>query len=181
MRFAIALVGLLGSACVSYRGSAVVVDPPILQPGLVLVANAEFEAQSGDIDCGPTALRVALRRLGAEVPVEAIPLGDDGATMQSLRDAARSVGCQAFVVRGTLADFGNHLAKGRSLVVGMHKPFTDGVHRHYEVVVGFHARDQYVLTVDPARGFTRIDVPGFLAEWEPAGCPLLLIAPATGQ
>jgi hypothetical protein len=52
------------------------------------------------------------------------------------------------------------------------------VHRHYELVIGWHERERYVLTVDPARGFTRVDEAGFLAEWQPAGCPLLLLAPA---
>ena len=98
--------------------------------------------------------------------------------MLALRDAARANGCVAFVVRGRIEDLPEHLAKGRSLVVGLHKPFSDGVHRHYELVVGWHERERYLLTVDPARGFTRVDEAGFLAEWQPAGCPLLLLAPA---
>jgi hypothetical protein len=121
---------------------------------------------------------MALHRLGGELPRAALPVADGGVSMQAMRDAARARGFAAFVVRGTLQDLRDNLAKGRSVVIGLHKPFRDGVRHHYELVVGWHERGQYVLTVDPARGFTRNDLKGFVAEWEPAGRPLLLIAPA---
>lgn len=173
---------LLLAACASYRGAAVVVVPPCAQPDLLWLDGVELERQAGSADCGPTVLRMALRRLGCELPPDEPALVDGGTTMQSLRDAARAHGCEAFVVRGRIDDLQEHLAKGRSLVVGLHKPFSDGIHRHYELIVGWHRGERYVLTADPARGFTRVDVAGFLAEWEPAGCPLLLIAPSpTGR
>lgn len=87
--------------------------------------------------------------------------------MESLRNAARAHDCAAFVVRGQIDDLREHLEKRRSLIVGLHKPFRDGVRRHDELVVGWHERERYVLTADPARGFTRIDEVGFLAEREP--------------
>jgi hypothetical protein len=174
----IAAIQLL-AACATYHGTAVVVEAPSAQRGLVLADGVTFERQGGSSDCGPTALRMAMRRLGCDLPPELqIPMVDGGATMQALRDAARANGCEAFVVRGRMDDFRDQLAKGRSLVVGLHKPFSDGLHAHYELVVGWHERERYLVTADPARGFTRIDEVGFLAEWEPAGCPLLLIARA---
>lgn len=179
MTRAACLAALLLVACASYRGTAVVVERPRTQPGLLLLDDVAFERQAGAADCGPTALRMALRRLGRDLaPDDWQPVGEGGATMESMRNAARAHDCAAFVVRGRIDDLCEHLAKRRSLIVGLHKPFSDGVHRHYELVVGWHERERYVLTADPARGFTRIDEAGFLAEWEPAGCPLLLVAPA---
>lgn len=170
---------LLLAGCATYRGTACVVELPRAQPDLVALDDVAFEHQDGTADCGPTALRMALRRLGCDLQPDEGPLvAEGGTTMETLRDTARRLGCAAFVVRGRIDDLREHLAKGRSLVVGLHKPFSDGVHRHYEMVVGWHEREHYVLTADPARGFTRVDEAGFLAEWEPAGCPLLLIAPA---
>lgn len=170
------------SACAGYLGTARTVDCPVAEPGLLYLDDVEPVMQRGPTECGQAALCMALRRLGDGVAYDEIlracaPEASGRVSMQTLRDVARGRGFAAFVVAGSLADVREHLGKHRSLLVGTKKKFVDGDRTHFELVVGLNDEQGYVLTADPARGFTRNVLGGFLAEWQAAGAPLLLVAP----
>lgn len=177
-----AIAATLLPACSAYLGSAHPIERPAAASGLLLLDDVEIVQQSRPNDCGQAALCMALHRLGDDVDLDQLlrecpPPASGGTSMQALRDAARARGFAAFVLQGSLADVREHLGKRRSLVVGMQKRFTDGERTHYELVVGLHDGEDYVLTADPARGFTRNTLAAFTEEWRAVGAPLLLVAP----
>lgn len=179
MRSAIGAVFLLAGC--GYVGTAQTVDSDPAEEGWVLVRGVEGVEQWSRTDCGPAALVSVLRYYGQPALlddfVRASDSAQDGARAGALRDIARGLGYRAHVVQGTFDDLEEHLSKGRPLVVGLLKPYSNGAWPHYEVVVGIHPELGDLLTHDPARGWTRNTRDGFLAEWEPAGRLLLVIAP----
>jgi ABC-type bacteriocin/lantibiotic exporter with double-glycine peptidase domain len=184
-RFFVALGGLLaglsGTGC-SYLGSATAFDPAAFsrEEGWLRVPDVPVFAQKGDEDCGTAALAMVLAHCDRTVSAEEIgkaclPAGCAGAKAGDLRDFAKGLGLQAYLFRGEVADFERELSRGRPVLVGLVKPHVGGPMAHYEVVVAFHPVRGDVVTLDPARGWSRNTLPGFLQEWEPAGCLTLLV------
>ena len=184
------VLGVLGSACISYRGSAQSVTPSTVRAdaGWKRIDHLPPVHQTGAKDCGAAALSSvmvywrrppiapALEREKIDAALRRSP--DAGLTAGALRDYARKQGFHAYVFNGELADLRHEIDVGRPVIVGVHKELSSKKFlSHYEVVVGFHPRDQLVLLYDPARGLTENRVSGFLEEWKRAGQTTLVVAP----
>jgi ABC-type bacteriocin/lantibiotic exporter with double-glycine peptidase domain len=172
---------LLAAGC-SYLGRAVDFDPRVLdeEPGWVRARGVEPILQEEEADCGAAALATALNAWGLEVSLadvaSLLPSPEKGGSRAGeLRDGARSLGMLAHLVQGELGDLERELAGARPVVVGMLKPHVGGPRSHYEVVAAFHRERGLVVTADPARGWRRNDVAGFLEEWTPTGRLSLLL------
>lgn len=192
-----ALIGLLAlaaaSGCASYRGASREVSAATLaeQPGWVRLDDVELVRQKGIKDCGAAALSMVLRyhepRGPASLERAAIDLAlrdapGQGLAAGELRDYARALGFDAFVIRGTFDDLMHEVDAGRPVIVGVHKPLSSGeALAHYEVFVGYHRERGEVLTLDPARGLRRFEREGFNEEWAAAGLVTLVVLPRSGQ
>ncbi|MBI2933039.1 MAG: C39 family peptidase [Planctomycetes bacterium] len=175
-------LALLLAGC-AYLGTAQPFDPASAEPGFILLDGIQPLRQRVENDCGPTALTMVLRYHDEPISLEDViqacpPREGGGVTAAALRDFARRHRFRAHVVVGTIDDLRKHLSLGRPLIVGLVKPYVDRLRPHFEVVAGFHPEALTVVTVDPAQGWTKNSVDGFLAEWEPAQRLMLVIAPA---
>jgi predicted double-glycine peptidase len=136
-------------------------------------------------DCGLAALSAVLRFWGVPDEREQIEASLwksearlPGALAGELRDYARSRSLSAYVFEGAFDDLRHELEVGRPAIVGVHKPLRSGeALAHYEVVVGYHAAAQRVLTMDPAHGFRRNSVSGFIQEWRGSNQLILVVFP----
>ncbi len=172
---------LLCTGCSGYIGTAQEFDPAKAPATLDWLDGIEAIRQKDENDCGLAALAMVLRWHEDAVTLDELartcPRGEGGGvTATSLRDAARGRGFRGHIVAGAIQDLREHIAKGRPLIVGLVKPYLDRSLNHYEVAVGIDDTEKVVITIDPARGWTWNSFDGFLAEWEPAGRPLLIIA-----
>lgn len=182
MRFSIAWVTLLLTACSAYTGSATTLAPHALreEPGWISVTGIEPQRQRDQNDCGPTALSMVLdywQPERASEPLTTLP-ADRQASAGELRDAARARGLKAFVVEGDPDDLVHELEAGRPVIVGTAKRTVDaGAVTHFEVVVGMHRSSKRIASYDPALGVRQNSFMGFLTEWESTGRVLLVIMP----
>lgn len=188
-----ALFGLLAlgsvTACASYKGTSREVSAATLaeQPGWVRLDDVKLVRQRGIKDCGSAALATvlgylhpggpaALDRQSIDVALREEP--GRGLAAGQLRDYARSHGFDAFVIQGAVEDLEHEVQAGRPVIVGVHKPLSDGeALAHYEVFIGFNPELDEVLTLDPARGLRRFELPGFLEEWEATGHVAIVVMP----
>jgi hypothetical protein len=172
-------------ACASYTGTARDVSPAVLDddPGWVAVRDVPYLAQQSDADCGAAAIAmvasywtgVAAHELAAAlrpVPARGIKAG-------RLREFARGRGLASFLITGELDDLAHELSRGRPVLVGLVKPQRKNTLDHYEVVVGLHRARGVVISLDPAAGWRRNTIEGFLAEWQPAGRLTLIVSAAS--
>jgi len=181
MRFSIAWVTLLLTACSAYTGSATTLAPKTMrdEPGWISVPGVKPLRQKDQNDCGPTALSMVLNYWQPErasEPLASLPL-DRQASAGELRDAARARGLNAFVVEGDPEDLIHELESGRPVIVGTAKRTVKDAVTHFEVVVGMHRSSKRVATYDPALGVRQNSFFGFLTEWESTGRVLLVIMP----
>lgn len=165
----------LGVGC-SYLGTARSFDPDVLarDPDWVAVKDVPLVLQKGEEDCGIAAIGMILAYWGYPVPreviLEACPsIPGRGVRAGDLRDFARGIGLQSFLVHGEWKDFESELGGGHPVLVGLLKPHVSGSLCHFEIVVAIHARTKEVVTLDPARGWRRNTFLGFQQEWEPTG------------
>jgi hypothetical protein len=100
----------------------------------------------------------------AEIVYHCPPVPGQGCRAGELRNFARSKGLSAFLFRGELADLAHELARGRPVVVGLVKPYSDGTFTHYEVVAAMHPQEGLIVTLDPARHWRSNCSEGFAAE-----------------
>jgi hypothetical protein len=100
-----------------------------------------------------------------------------GVQAGTLRDLIRARGLLAYLVEGSLDDLERELGEGRPVVVGLAKPYTNGVYAHYEVVAGLNRARGWVATIDPGTGWSVNTVAGFLEEWQPTHRLTLVISP----
>ena len=165
----------------SYLGTAQDWDPRSAEDDFVLLRGLDPVRQGDSYDCGPAALTMVLRYLGAQVALEEsvrqLSPGRTGVPAGSLRDLARARGFKAHLIEGGFADLEEHLRKERPLIVGLVKPHLTGALPHYEVVAGIDPVQRCVATIDPGRGWTLNTYEGFLDEWAGSGRLLLVIAP----
>ncbi len=182
MRFAAGLLLLLLNACVStYTGHARDLDPKTFrkEQGWTAVHGVPLYRQTQQKDCGPAALAMVVSYLKPEVDVRALLATnrDERVSVGELRDRARALGLQAFVVEGAPEDLAHELKRGRPVIVGVAKPTLEGPMAHYEVVIGIHKDTKRVATLDPAIGLRENSLFDFMSEWQATGRVLLVVLP----
>jgi ABC-type bacteriocin/lantibiotic exporter with double-glycine peptidase domain len=181
----IAFVLPLTGACASYTGTARTVSPAILDddPGWLAVRDVPYLSQQSDADCGAAAIGMMVSywtgALASEVAASLRPVPAQGIKAGRLRDFARDRGLASFLIAGELDDLAHELSRGRPVLVGLVKPQRKGTLDHYEVVIGLHRARGLVITLDPASGWRRNTIQGFLAEWQPAGRLSLIVSAAS--
>jgi ABC-type bacteriocin/lantibiotic exporter with double-glycine peptidase domain len=180
-RIVFALLLACCSACQAYTGKASELrhDAFRREPGWIFVRHVPLLRQSGDHDCGPTALAMVVTYY--EPALRGSPLlaarTDRRASAGDLRDRARALGLSAFVIEGSPEDLVHELENGRPVVVGMAKPTLDGAVSHFEVVVGIHPASRRIATFDPAEGWRQNSLTDFMTEWQATGRVLVVVMP----
>jgi ABC-type bacteriocin/lantibiotic exporter with double-glycine peptidase domain len=165
-----------------YTGAARDVTPRQIaeaegDPTWRLVHDVPFVAQQEDNDCGAAALEMAFGYY--RLPPARLKADDRGLRAGDLRDAARAVGLQAFVISGTFGDLLEQVERGRPVVVGLAKPISNGsALAHYEVVVGMNRERRLIRSLDPARGLRENSFEGFAREWVPTRQVMIVMFPA---
>jgi ABC-type bacteriocin/lantibiotic exporter with double-glycine peptidase domain len=182
-----AVLGVGPIGCAAYQGTAVSADPslPLRETGWLWVSGVPEVLQSGEKDCGPAALSAVLEYWGYATAPHEIQSSLGRASGERVRAAelttyARAHGFDAFVFKGTMTDVMAELRQGRPVIVGVAKRYDQDVLSHYEVVVGIQHASQLVLTLDPARGWRKNTLSGFMSEWEPSGRVTIVVFPASG-
>ncbi len=175
---------LLLAGCSSYIGSARDFSPRAFErePGWLRVEGVPFLHQRAESDCGAAAVAMVVSYWTSVAPAELAaklqPAPARGLKAGVLRDFATRHGLASFLVHGQLDDLAHELESGRPVLVGLVKPQRKGVLTHYEVVVAYHPGRALVVTLDPSEGWRQNSVPGFLAEWQPAGNLALVVSAA---
>jgi hypothetical protein len=171
---------LLAGAC-GYTGRAHALTPEVwkTEPGWIAVDHVRMRHQKSEYDCGPTALQMVLDHWCNSGP--ALATGFDPGrrtTAGELRDRARQLGFDAYVVAGTFEDIKHELALNRPVIVGVAKPVgKNKAVAHYQVVVGIQPKTSRIATLDPDQGWRENTFAGFLEEWTPAKRLLLVMLP----
>jgi hypothetical protein len=171
---------LLAGAC-GYTGQAHALTPEVwkTEPGWIAVDHVRLRHQHGEYDCGPTALQMVIDHWCNQGPAAATGF-DPGrrTTAGELRDRARQLGFNAYVVAGTFEDIKHELALNRPVIVGVAKPVgKNKAIAHYQVVVGIQPKTSRIATLDPDQGWRENTFAGFLEEWTPAKRLLLVMLP----
>ena len=184
----LAIAATIGSACATYRGTAVGSDAtePTRQPGWIWVSGVPTVRQEGNHDCGAASLSAVLAYWGARANSADILAAlhhapEDNVAAKELTAYARAKGFEAYAMHGELSDMMTELGEGRPFIVGVAKPYGEKWVSHYEVVAGFHPPTQSVMTLDPARGWRKNDLAGFLTEWNPTGRVLIAVFPVARE
>jgi hypothetical protein len=150
-------------------------------PGWIAIEDMQFRGQRAEYDCGPTALHMVLDHFCAGEPTNAATMfgSDRRVTAAELRNRARTLGFDAFVISGTFQDIEHELRKNRPVIVGIAKPAPKGnkAIAHYEVVVGIAPKQSRIVTLDPATGWHEMSFAGFLEQWTPTKHLLLVLLP----
>src|SRR5512139_1980786 len=111
----IALLGILASCAMPYRGGARAVHPTQLGPGWLTAAETPVVKQKQQADCGLAALAMVAGAWGRQWTVDdlakRIPPGKHGIKLGVLRDLARQEGLEAFAIKASRDDLKNELAK----------------------------------------------------------------------
>lgn len=101
-----------------------------------------------------------------------------GALGSSMKRYFEQAGFRAFLFRGEWSDLGEHLAKGRPLIVCLRRARSS----HYVVVSGLDDRQGVVLVNDPARRkLLKLERAGFEKDWNAADNWTLLALPGPQQ
>ena len=185
---AIAIAVFIGGTigCASYRGTAVSAAeaPPASEPGWVWVSGVPEVLQRGEKDCGPAAMSAVLAYWGRPVTPDQIRTAirhaaDERVRAAELTSYAKSVGFDAYAFNGGMPDVAAELRQGRPVIVGVAKRYGQSALAHYEVVIGIHAGSQQIMTLDPANGWRKNSLSGFMSEWEPTGRVTIVVFPAS--
>jgi ABC-type bacteriocin/lantibiotic exporter with double-glycine peptidase domain len=133
-------------------------------------------------DCGVAAAAMVVARWrGAPAGRAIVAEHRPGERLRAteVRDLLRDHGLRAYVVEGRHADLEHELARGRPVIVGTIKPWSNGRgYRHYEVVVALRTRDDAVVTIDPAQGWRLSSWDAFEREWAAAAHTTIVALPA---
>lgn len=106
--------------------------------------------------------------------------GADGVYASAMELYFQEHGFRTFSFRGEWNDFGQHLQKGRPLIVAL-KPSGADSSLHYVVVAGLDTEQGILLLNDPARRkLLKQDRAGFEKQWSATGNWTLLALPAEG-
>ena len=124
------------------------------------------------------------------------PAAPKDSTGQDLQALAESVGLQAFVFQGSMADLQDNLRQGRPMIVMITQPPDPALRQlglwgrlalslsehvshpaHWVVVIGLTG-DQSVIVHDPATGLLQIKAPAFQKWWSQRNNLCVLIARA---
>jgi hypothetical protein len=171
------LVGLCCAACATFTGSG----PPSELVGndrWLLVPAMKLRPQVGDHGCGPAALSMVLARWGvADEPGKAP--GARGVSAGELRDRARALGLESYVVPGSLDDLRHELKAGHPVVLGLARREMLHAYFHFVVLVGGDADGSEWLVADPDRGWRRLPAKDLMAEWEAASRIMVVAYPKT--
>lgn len=149
----------------------------------IVVPHVRLVAQTGDADCGPAALEMALGRWGAVPsadawrPREGENRTRDGFSAGTLRDEARRAGFQSYVFEGTFDDLAGEVDRGRPVVVGLIRVERGTRTAHYAVVVGHDLPRARWLLADPALGVRAVAADALRDEWARAGWVTLVVFP----
>jgi ATP-binding cassette subfamily B protein RaxB len=183
MRALLAVVVVLASACthLAYTGGARAVEPVALDRSWVHAAPTPIVKQAQETDCGLAALAMVAGSWGHPWSVaelaRAMPPGDKGVRLATLRDYARAHGLEAFALAATPKDLEHELAAGRPVLLGLMLPY-DMQHNqsHYEVAIAIRPSDGSVITIDPATGKWMTRSSRVLdAEWKAAKYAALVV------
>jgi len=178
--FALSCVSFAG--CTGYVGSARSLSPSVWhhERGWIWIDDVPLLRQRAEHDCGPTALAMVLAYWHKSLPGKQQHEFPENQRVSAgqLRDHAHARGLSAFVVAGTLLDIAHELRQKRPVIVGVAKPNANGAIAHYEVVVGLHPGTQRIATLDPGAGWRQNSLAGFLQEWIPTGCVMLVVLPS---
>lgn len=188
MRVLVAILVALASACthLAYTGGARAVEPVALDATWIHAAPTPVIKQAQETDCGLAALAMVAGAWGHPWAVaelaHAMPPGDKGVRLATLRDYAKAHGLEAFALAATPQDLQHELAAGRPVLLGLMLPY-DMQHNqsHYEVAIAIRPSDGAVITIDPATGkwMTRsskvLDV-----EWKAANHAALVVTADRG-
>jgi ATP-binding cassette subfamily B protein RaxB len=177
----IALLGILASCTMPYRGGARAVHPTQLGPGWLTAAETPVVKQKQQADCGLAALAMVAGAWGRQWTVDdlakRVPPGKHGIKLGVLRDLARHEGLEAFAIKASRDDLKNELAKGRPVLLGLMLPHDRKSNRsHYEVAIALNTQDGTIVTIDPATGEWMRRSPKVLdIEWKAAGYAALVV------
>lgn len=177
----IALLGILASCAMPYRGGARAVHPTQLGPGWLTAAETPVVKQKQQADCGLAALAMVAGAWGRQWTVDdlakRVPPGKHGIKLGVLRDLARQEGLEAFAIKASRDDLKNELAKGRPVLLGLMLPHDRKSNRsHYEVAIALNTQDGTIVTIDPATGEWMRRSPKVLdIEWKAAGYAALVV------
>jgi predicted double-glycine peptidase len=139
--------------------------------GWLLVPEVPLVTQRERADCGAAALAMVLRywqpATSNERVREALGVLDDekGLAAGRLREIARQMGMQAFLIQGTVEDLVTEITRQRPVLVGTLRVQRGRGYRHYEVVVGVNPRERKILAADPAEGWREHNLDEFEARW----------------
>jgi ABC-type bacteriocin/lantibiotic exporter with double-glycine peptidase domain len=172
----------LVSGCVSVHSNArpVARSTVSVDRGWIAVQGVAPVRQQSQLDCGPAALVMVVRRWGVSLDLrtatrQAGRRSGRGVRLGALRAVARHSGLSAFAIRADRATLIHELERGRPVLVGLLRGSGKRRLSHYEVVVGFHAGRGEVATIDPAAGYAVRKWADLAAEWDPAGRPALVV------
>jgi predicted double-glycine peptidase len=102
---------------------------------------------------------------------------EQGFSGQELAQIAQSLGFDALIYQGSLADINRHLAATRPVIVMLGREKS----RHFAVVAGHGGKGEEIVLHDPAAGRVVWRNKNFLKHWEQAGRFLLLVVPKQGS
>lgn len=143
----------------------------------VVVQDVTLQPQSGKNGCGPAALRMVLGHWG--VADNGLPEDDrHGTRAGELRDRARQLGFESFVLPGTVDDLHREISAGHPVVVGVARRERLHAYLHFVVVVGAERGLGEWLIADPDRGWRRIGMDELLAEWNATDRVMIVTYPA---
>lgn len=167
-----AAIAAASLGCASYQGSAKEVRPSTLvrDENWVMVRGFPRVLQRGNHDCGAASLAAVLEfwghRTTPEQISEALGKRNEQLRARDIEVYAKREGLSSFVFFGTMNDLIYELKRGRPVIVGVGKPYSDKkALAHYEVVVGYEPKKRQVLLLDPARGWQVDSFEGFAREW----------------
>jgi predicted double-glycine peptidase len=172
---------LAGAGCAHAPAATAVVPPAGAR--WVVVPHMKLVPQTGDADCGPAALEMALARWGAVPAADAWrPRGGEdreraGFSAGTLRDEARRVGFRSYVFEGTFDDLAAEIGAGRPVVVGLVRLQRGERLSHFAVVVGHDLPRQRWLLADPALGVQAVTTDTLRDDWARAGWVTLVMFP----
>jgi ABC-type bacteriocin/lantibiotic exporter with double-glycine peptidase domain len=167
---------LLCVGCSVYQGTSKSAEPTALarEGDWTMVQDFPLVRQVDKDDCGGAALASVLRFWGYPATPQgveaAIGRKDRHLSAGDMANHARSLGLKAFVFYGTMDDVKHELELGRPVIVGLGKKVVTGkALAHYQVVVGYEAKKELVMLLDPGQGWQVDTVKGFSTEWARSG------------
>lgn len=171
------LLGLVG--CASFGAGSQPPSEITASRDWVVVSGMRLQSQTGKTGCGPAALGMVLDHWGVSSSPPTAD-GSQGVRAAELRDRARQLGLESFVLPGTVEDLRTELAAGHPVVVGIARRERLHAYLHYVVVAGANRDLGEWLIADPDRGWTRVGLDELLAEWNATNRVMIVAYPKLG-